>query len=75
MPKLESKMEGNRIIFHIEIESNEKNRNWCVVVCSRSNYAGGFTIPTIASILEYPYKVDTFCGKESQTIKKEYMMP
>ncbi len=75
MPKLLSTMEGDKVVFHIEIEPQDKEKNWCIIVSSRSNYTGGFDIPTISKILEYPYKVDTFCGKDSQTIKKEYIMP
>lgn len=75
MPKLTSTMEGDKVVFHIEIESQDKEKNWCIVVSSRSNYAIGFYVPTIATILEYPYKVDTFCGKDSQIIKKAYPMP
>ncbi len=75
MPKLSSTMEGDKVVFHIEIESQDKEKNWCIIVSSKSNYSGGFYVPTISMVLEYPYKVDTFCGKDSQTIKKEYIMP
>jgi len=75
MPKLSSTMKGDKVVFHIEIEPQDKYRHWCIVVCSKSNYAGGFTVPIVASIFEYPYKVDTICGKESQNIKKDYLMP
>lgn len=74
MPKLLSKMEGDKVVFHIEIEPQDKEKNWCVIVSSKSNYSGGFYVPTVSMILEYPYKVDTFCGKDSQTIKKVYPM-
>ena len=75
MPKLLSTMEGDKVVFHIEIEPQDKEKNWCIIVSSKSNYSGGFYVPTIAMVLEYPFKVDTFCGKDSQTIKKEYIMP
>jgi hypothetical protein len=75
MPRLTSTMEGDAVIFHIDIESQDKEKNWCIIVSSKSNYASGFYVPTIATILEYPYKVDTFCGKDSQIIKKMYPMP
>ncbi len=75
MPKLVSKMEGDNVIFQIEIESQDKDKNWCIIVSSRTNYAIGFYVPTISSILEYPFKVDTFCGKDNQIIKKTYPMP
>lgn len=75
MPKLSSTMEGDKVVFHVEIEPQDKEKNWCIIVSSKSNYSGGFYVPTIATILEYPYKVDTFCGKDSQTIKKSYIMP
>ena len=74
MPRLTSRMDGDKVVFHIEIESQD-NKNWCVLVSSKSNYAGGFNVPTISMVLEYPYKVDIFCGKDSQTIKKEYLLP
>lgn len=75
MPKLSSTMEGDKVVFHIEIEPQDKYRYWCAVVSSKSNYTGGFTVPTMAKVLEYTYKVDTFCGRDSQTIKREYLMP
>jgi hypothetical protein len=75
MPKLISTMEGDRVVFHIEIEHQIKEQNWCVIVSSKSNYGGGYNVPTMAKILEYIYKVDTFCGTGSQIIKKDYPMP
>lgn len=75
MPKLSSTMEGDKVIFHIDIEPQDKEKNWCIIVSSKSNYTGGFDIPKISTILEYTYKVDTFCGKDSQVIMKEYIMP
>jgi len=75
MPTLTSKMEGDKVVFRIEIEPVYKSKNWCIIVSSRTNYASGFYVPTISTILEYPFKVDIFCGEGNQTIKKEYPMP
>jgi hypothetical protein len=75
MPRLISTMEGDKVVFHIEMEPQNNYKNWCIIVSSRSNYHGGFYVPTISTILEYPFKVDTFCGEDSQIIKKEYPMP
>jgi hypothetical protein len=75
MTKISSIMVGDKVTINVEIEPQDKYRYWCIVVCSMSSYDGGFMIPTIARVLEYIYKVDTFCGKDSQTIKREYLMP
>ncbi len=75
MPTISSTMKGDKVVIKIDIEPQDKYRHWCVVVCSKSNYTGGFTIPTMAKVLEYIYKVDTICGKESLIIEKEYLMP
>jgi hypothetical protein len=75
MPKISSNMIGDKVTINVEIEPQDKYRYWCVIVCSKSNYDGGFMVPTAARILEYIFKVDTFCGKDSQTLKREYLMP
>ncbi len=75
MPKISSSMKGDKVVISVDIDSQDKYKHWCVVVCSKSNYTGGFIIPTIAKIMEYVYKVDTICGKDSITIEKEYLMP
>ena len=75
MTKISSIMVGDKVAINVEMEPQDKHRYWCIAVCSMSNYDGGFMIPTIARVLEYIYKVCTFCGKDSQIIKREYLMP
>lgn len=74
MPKISSIMVGDKVVINVEIEQ-DKHRYWCIIVCSKSNYNGGFMVPTVARVLEYINKVDTFCGKDNQTVKREYLMP
>lgn len=75
MVKLTSTMNGDKVIFHIDIDPSDKEKDWCVVISSKSNYAGGFDVPSRARVLEYIFKVDKFCGIGSQSIQKEYLMP
>lgn len=74
MAKLTSRLEGNKVIFRIEIEPKEK-QDWCVTVSSKTNLAAGFDIPVVSKILEYSFKAEKFCGKGSQEIKKQYISP
>lgn len=75
MPTISSTMKGDKVVISVNIEQHDKYRYWCVVICSKSNYNNEFMVPTIARIMEYVYKVDTVCGKESTTVEKEYLMP
>lgn len=75
MPKISSTMKGDKVVINVNIEPKDIHRHWCIIVCSKSNYNGGFFVPVIARVMEYIYKVDTICGKESLTIEKEYLMP
>jgi hypothetical protein len=75
MAKLTTTLKGDKVIFNIVIESSDQYKNWCVVVSSKSNYGRGFDVPARSKIFEYLYKVDKFCGKGSQSIQKDYLMP
>ena len=42
MAKLTYRMHGDKIIFKIDIEKEDKYKDWCVVVSSKTNYGSGF---------------------------------
>lgn len=75
MAELTSINKDDKITFHINIGPKDKYKDWCIIVSSKSNYAGGFDVSARSRVLEYIYKVDKFCGKGSQTITKTYLMP
>lgn len=74
MKKLTSRLDGDAVIFKIEIPPQDK-QDWCITVASQSNYAGGFELPAVFHILEYQFKVEKFCGTGSQEIKRRYLLP
>ncbi len=75
MVEITSTMNGDKVIFKINIDPSIKEKDWCVVVSSKSNFTGGFDVPSRAKVLEYVFKVDKFCGIGNQIIQKEYLMP
>ena len=75
MVKLTHRMHGDKIIFKVEIEKEDRDKDWCVIVSSKSNYGSGPESSRTHVISEYFYKVDKFCNIDSQEIEREYLMP
>ncbi len=73
MAKLISTMTGDKIIFSILIEDTDKSNEWCVTVVSNIDVGKGYDTPVQAKVLEFPFKVDIFCGKGNQTVEKIYI--